>query len=125
MAGKPADGLVLTKTRYRYVVVSGAEPDVPNGDFLIPLLRDLASFGPVPLVAASAMTGNDATQRTEFTGALNKIDSIKGRISTVDNLESYAGLVGLVYAVQEVGAGRHGQYGLGSGTSAVVPSAAP
>lgn len=122
MPGAPADGLVLSKSDYRYVVISGPDPDVPNAQFLVPLIRNLAALGPAPLVAASAYTGDDPRTRTAFTGVLNDNDVIEGRISTVDNLESYSGLVSLVYALQEVGEGRHGRYGLGSGTSSVVPS---
>lgn len=123
LVGQPVDGQVLTAPSYRYLVISSAEPNVPNDEFLNPLISDLAKFGPVPLVAASAADGDDpAKTRNDFITPLLAMANVKGRISTVDNLETFAGLIGVVYALAEVGVGRHGQYGLGKGVSAVVPT---
>lgn len=123
--GKPADGRVLLGSDYRYAVISDADPDVPNASFLAPLIVDLAQFGEVPLVAASAPTKSDGSDRDEFVSSLLARDPVKGRISTVDDLDRFSGLVGLVFALRESGQGRHGQYGLGGSATAVVPAFVP
>lgn len=123
--GQPADGKVLLGSGYRYAVVSDADPEVPNASFLDPLIVDLAELGDVPLVAASAPTKVDGSDRDGFIGPLLDRPPVKGRISTVDDLDSYSGLVGLVFAMREVGQGRHGQYGLGRAATAVVPALVP
>lgn len=123
--GAPADGKVLEGSGYRYVVISGAEPAVPNASFINPLVVDLARLGEVPLVAASAPKAADGSDRDAFIGPLLNLEPVKGRISTVDDLGSFSGYVGLVFALREVGQGRHGQYGLGKAATAVVPAFAP
>ena len=123
--GKPADGKVLLGSDYRYAVISDADPQIPNASFLYPLIVDLAQLGEVPLVAASAPSKSDASDRDEFISPLLARNPVKGRISTVDDLNSFSGLVGLVLALREAGQGRHGQYGLGRAASAVVPAFVP
>ena len=123
--GRPADGKVLLGSDYRYAVISDADPPVPNASFLSPLIVDLAQLGEVPLVAASAPTKSDDSDRDDFIGPLLARSPVKGRISTVDDLDSFSGLVGLVFALREAGQGRHGQYGLGRAASAVVPAFVP
>lgn len=119
--GNPSD-LALAGSDYRYVVLADVEPDVPNTQFIVPLVTQVAQLGPAPLVAGSGVSDANRDLRTAFTELLNDHDDVRGRISTIDNLESYAGLLSLVYSLNEAGEGRHGQYGLGNGTSAVVPS---
>ena len=121
--GSPADGEVLTAAKYRYVVLSEANPGIANGSFLDPLIGNLAKHGPIPLVAASAATGTvPSLTRNAFTGPLLANDVLKGRISTVDNLETYSGLLALVFSLREFEVGRHGQYGLGADATSVLPS---
>lgn len=111
---------------YRYLVVSGPTPDLPNDEFLLPLLQALGAGGPVPVVVASAATGDQADkQRVAFLGQLRDDKSLDGKLSTVDDLEQYPGLLAIVYGLAEVGPGsegRHGNYGVGKGATALVPS---
>lgn len=111
---------------YRYLVVSGPTPELPNEDFLLPLLRALGADGPVPVVVASAATGDQIAEgRLDFLSELRDDKSLDGRISTVDDLDQYPGLLAVVYGLAEVGPGadgRHGHYGVGKGATALVPS---
>ncbi len=120
--GSPSDK-VLEGTGYRYVVVSGADPNVPNEDFLDPLITNLAALGPVPLVAVSAAGDDLGADRDAFLGPLLDDGQVKARISSVDDLERFSGEVGVVYALVEIGSGRHGHYGLGADATAVLPPA--
>lgn len=114
---------------YRYLVVSGPSPEVPNDAFLIPLLRALTAQGPAPVVAASAAQGSDAeAHRVDFLTSLRGDATLDGRLSTVDDLEQYPGLLAVVYALADsgpLGQGRHGHYGVGKGATALLPSVSP
>ena len=112
---------MLEGTGYRYVVVSGADPTVPNADFIDPLIADLAALGPVPLVAVSAAADYLGTDRDAFLVPLLDDPEITSRISSVDDLELFAGAVGVVYALAELGTGKSGHYGLGASATAVLP----
>lgn len=121
--GRPSTDKVLTRTEYRYVVLSGAGAEIDDSVFLEPLIVSLAKLGPIPMVAASAATGNDPNlTRDAFIGPLLANPGMKGKVSTVDNLETFSGLVSLVYALRDVALGRYGQYGLGADATSVVPN---
>ncbi len=49
---------------------------------------------------------------------------MNARISTVDDLERFSGLVALTFAVYEV-PGNHGHYGFGKGADALFPPPPP
>ena len=126
--GRPENKPILWSPRmdngigYQYVVVSGADPPVPNGAFLDPVIAKVARIGSVPLVAGSAPTNEKGTDRDAFLGPLLKIDGVSGQISTVDDLDSYAGQVALAFGLHEAGAGHFGNYGVGATASTVLPS---
>lgn len=123
--GGSSSDLVLTTEGYDYVVVSGPSPSVPNEDFLDPLMRALATGGGAPVVAASAAVGDNAeADRAAFVGPLRSDATLSGRISTVDDLERFPGLVALVFALRELPI-RHGQYGIGKGADALLPVLSP
>ncbi len=116
---------LLADDGYRYVVVSGPEPDLPDADFLQPLLRELTADRPAPVVVASAATGDDAEKvRGAVIGPLLEDDRISDRISTVDDLEQFSGVAAVVIALEDLGEGRRGHFGVGEGASAQLPSGA-
>lgn len=123
VAGGSSSDKVLQGSGYRYLVLSGADPNVANADFIDPLIADMAALGPVPLVAASAPVTDVGTGRDAFIGPLLDLPNVKGNISTVDDLEQFSGFVGVVYAMAELDRGRHGNYGLGADATAVLPAA--
>lgn len=121
--GAPVDQ-VLTQQGYRYVVVTGATPDVPDASFLRPLLRDMAADQPAPVVAASAAVGDDPEAvRSLPIKPLIDDDSIGARVSTVDDLESFSGVAAVVMSLEDLGQGRRGHYGVGEGAKSLLPSA--
>ena len=123
--GGSPDDLVLTTQGYHYVVVSGPTPNVPNDQFLLPLLQAMAAKGPTTVVAASAASGdNEVADRVAFVGPIRADATMNARISTVDDLERFSGLVALTFAVYEVPA-NHGHYGFGKGADALFPPPPP
>ena len=123
--GGSPDDLVLTTQGYHYVVVSGPTPNVPNDQFLLPLLKAMAAEGPTTVVAASAASGdNEVVDRVAFVGPIRADATMNARISTVDDLERFSGLVALTFAVYEVPT-NHGHYGFGKGADALFPPPPP
>jgi hypothetical protein len=123
--GGSPDDLVLTTQGYHYVVVSGPTPNVPDDQFLLPLLKAMAAHGPTTVVAASAASGdNEVADRVAFVGPIRADATMNARISTVDDLERFSGLVALTFAVYEV-PNNHGHYGFGKGADALLPPPPP
>ncbi|MBS1846756.1 MAG: copper transporter [Actinobacteria bacterium] len=130
LAGHPADAPVLTSPQlaqeigYRYVFIPAAGPDPVGSDVLAPLIRQLASLGPVPQVAAVGPFDTSSESSGPFLTALLRLSGVKGHVSTVDNLGSFAGDVATVYALAEAGGGNFGSYGIGDSADRVTPARA-
>lgn len=122
--GQP-DALLLGQAE-RYVLVSGASVKVADNVFLFPLLRALARGANVPGVLASAATGDLAEDvRAAVVGPVLADRALRDALSTVDDLESFAGLAAVVLALEDVDAGRVGHYGVGQGAQALLPPPVP
>ena len=119
--GGSADDQLLTTRGYRYVVVSGAGADVPDQEFILPVVTDLGSNEPTPMVVASAAVGDDPEQtRLAIVGAVRDSDPLNKNVSTVDDLESFDGDAAVVLALEDVPA-VHGHYGVGDGATSLLP----
>ncbi len=106
----------------RYLVVSGAGAEVGDDVVAVPLAQAYAqALGRV--VAAESGVDSDGG-RAVFVGLLRG-DTVSGRLSTVDNLESPIGQTAAVLALEDLGTPRFGHYGVGPGAQRVVPSATP
>ena len=113
---------VLAGGGYRFVMVS--EPDVrlPDEDFMVPVLRALAAKGPAPVVVASAAEGDDPEgTRVEVVGPIRNDQQLHDAVSTVDDLEQYAGLVATAEAVADLDSSVRGHYGFGDGADTTLP----
>ncbi|MBI2710188.1 MAG: copper transporter [Actinobacteria bacterium] len=118
--GQP-DALLLSPSE-RYVFVSGANVKLADNVFLLPLLRALARGATVPGVLGSAATGDlPEDVRPAVVGPVLADRSLRDAVSTVDDLESFAGLAAVVLALEDVDAGRVGHYGVGKGAQALLP----
>lgn len=130
--GAADDVVDLAVPGTRVVLVSGAGAVVPDRALAAPLARDLVGQGDpgapvVPLLAADIRpSGDDAGEDEEeeavpFVGILRGGD-VADRLSTVDNLDTFAGRVAAVVALQDLGEGRRGHYGVGPGAERLVPA---
>jgi hypothetical protein len=130
--GGPDDVADLAVAGTRVVLVSGATAEVPDVDLAVPLARALVARGgadepAVGLLAAEAVPPVDADPEAEppaqaaFVGVLRE-DDVGDRLSTVDNLDAFAGRLAAVVAIQDLGAGRRGHYGVGPGAQRLVPA---
>lgn len=123
-ADAAVDPRALVTAGTRFVVVSDAEPDVPNEELAGPLVSELGEQAALRVLAVEP--GRDATEkeparRAVFVGPLRSDDETNGRVSTVDNLESYRGRIAAVLALADLGVGKIGHYGIGPHASRMVP----
>lgn len=102
----------------RYLVVSGAGADVGDEVLAVPLVQAYAQASG-RVVAAESGVDTDGG-RAVFVGLLRG-DSLPGRMSTVDNIESPMGQTAAVLALEDLGVPRFGHYGVGPGAQRVLP----
>ena len=121
LAGVPAAGT-------RFVVVSGADAEVPNEQLAVPLAAQLARVARGRVVAAEpgreAQGRDQPAQRAVFVGPLRQDAAASALLSTVDNLEDFRGRFATVYALRELGRGKAGHYGVGPRVTGLVPETA-
>lgn len=107
---------------YRYVVVSGAHPGQIDRQIVLPMVAAMARLGPVPLVVATgpADLTDPAASDALLEDLLGRPD-VEGRVSTVDDVGSFAGDVAVVFALVDAATGEFGNYGLGDVAGSVLP----
>jgi hypothetical protein len=119
--GESSDPLVLGGN-YRYIFVTGPGADVADSDLLLPLVQDLGATAGVPLLVATAAVPPDPeANRTVALKPIRDDAALTKNVSTVDDLESFDGVAAAILGVQELGDGRHGQYGWGEGATSPLP----
>lgn len=126
-----ADGDVvrLPPSDLRVVVVDGPNASVAAGDVLVPVLADLTSDGPMPLVATQPTVasgeGVDEDTQPKLVTAVRDDDTLNERMSTVDNLDRVSGRVATVLATVDAVPGNPtiGRYGSGDGADRLLPPA--
>ena len=114
--GSPAE---LPPPGVRILAVSEDDVAVPNETGLFPLITALVD-AQVGVVAAAPLEGEEATVSTFIT--VLRTGERANRLSTVDNL-GVEGEAASILALQDLGDGRFGHYGLGDGVDAVLPAA--
>lgn len=123
----PAEGL-------RVLVISNVEPTAGTQAIAIALLDELTAEGPVPVVAAQGeveLTDEDGdpepegSRRTSFVGPIRSGELTRDRMSTIDALDTAAGLAGLVLALDDAGDLRLGHYGVAPGAARLLPGTEP
>lgn len=125
--GDDSDVVRLPGSGLRVVVVDAPDAAVPAGDLVIPVLRELTADGPMPVVATqpSTPTGDDVDEaaRPELVAAVRDDDTLRDRVSTVDNLDRVPGAVATVLATADATPSDPaiGRYGSGEGADRLLP----
>lgn len=113
----------LAVTGTRFVVVSGAGEQVPDEQLAAPFTEQLAvSSGHVVAVESGVDTPGG---RALFVGLLRSRSDVAGRVSSVDNLESFVGQTACVLALEDLAVPKFGQFGVGPGAQRLLPAAPP
>jgi hypothetical protein len=135
LTGSGASRVLLPGAGARYVVVSGTPPDAGAQAFAAALIDELTADGVVPAVATQGLVdlpddsegrpASEEARRTTFVGPLREGELTRARITTTDDLDTAAGLVSLVLALEDVGAGVVGHFGVAPGAARLLPEPAP
>ncbi|MDP8986792.1 MAG: copper transporter, partial [Actinomycetota bacterium] len=73
-------------------------------------------------VEALGPPGGDGEDETGFTEALRADDALSARLSTVNNVDTFAGRLAAVLAIRDLAEGRTGHYGRGAQRLIPAPS---
>lgn len=122
--GYGADDALLEQTGYRYVFVSGPEVDVLGNDLLVNLLPSgpPADVLPAVVVSASVPSTDDGADRAPTAVARVRDDNDLARVySTVDDVETFTGLVAVVLVTEDMGTVEVGHYGQARGATSILP----
>jgi hypothetical protein len=106
----------------RFVVYSDAKAAAPNAELAQPLVDELAQRFPARVLAVEPgrdAKGSDPAVRAVFVGPIRAENNIS--VSTVDDIEQYAGRIAAVLALQAMGAGKVGHFGVGPGAARLLP----
>jgi hypothetical protein len=125
-AGASADPAAASLATTRFVVVSDTKAQVANGSLALPFTTQLAEAARGRVLAAepSPAAGRAPVQKTLFVGPLRADDQVSPLLATVDDLDDFRGRFAVVYALRDMGVGKVGHYGVGSGASRLVPESA-
>lgn len=110
-SGEQVGDLITAGTRV--VLVSGPTAVVDNGVWARPLASALVeppAAADVLLLAVESFAAGDP-RRAEFTEPLRTDDALSDRMSTVDNIDEFAGRLAAVLALQDLAADHTGHYG--------------
>lgn len=126
LPGAVAEQVLVPQGATRFAVIGGAGPEVDDL-FLRPLLTQMTVDGPAPVLAAQGTPQPTADEeaRISFVGPLRDDEIVGARLSTVDDLDSAAGLAAAVLAVVDLGELKLGHYGTSDTASRLLPAPEP
>ncbi len=104
-------------------MISGVDPASGAQAFASALIDEMAAEGPAPVVAAqidvAVQEGDEPApedgRRTTFVGPIRDGELTRDRVSTVDDLDTAAGLAALVLAMEDLAVPIVGHYGIAPG----------
>jgi len=122
--------VLLPPAGLRIVTVSSTDPASGGQQISLGLLAELTGDGAAPVVAAQGLVdvlNQDGTpapegdRRSTFVGPLRDGELTRDRVSTVDDLDTAAGLLAVILAVEDAGDLRLGHYGVAPGAASLLP----
>lgn len=133
LSGAGDSQVLLPGAATRYLVVSGTQPDAGPQLFATALLDEVVAGGAAPVVAAQGEIdlstpegpAPEDARRTSFVGPLRDGEMTSERLSTVDDLDTAAGLAALVLALEDLAELRTGHYGVAPGAARLLPGVDP
>jgi hypothetical protein len=106
----------------RVVVLSGAGAEMSDDEVALPLVRALAAN--VAGVIAGEAGNDEPGGREVFVGALRRDAQLAPGVSTIDDLEAFAGRAALVVLLRSPATAPAGHYGVGPQAEREVPPVA-
>jgi hypothetical protein len=128
--GEPDDITTLAAPGTRVVVVGGEQASVPDDLLARPFTVEMVNGSDAPprvlTVAVEGEIPEDGVDRVApFVEPLRSDEAVAGRVSTVDNIDEFAGRLATLLAVQDLTDLRFGHYGQGPGATRLLPPPAP
>lgn len=124
--GVDGDTLPVLDPGARVVAVSDPAAVVPDDELMIPLVRALTAFRS-DLVSLPVLAVGDTPAEGEedsFIAPIREDEVLAGNLSTVDDIDDFAGRLASVFALVQLGEGRTGHYGRGPGAQRLLPAPA-
>jgi hypothetical protein len=127
--GSSADDPILETTGYRFVFVSGPGLDPADDAALVDLLPATGRALPAVIVSKSQPDPADTTDANAEPVASSAVAKVRtsavlaGLYNTVDDVETYSGLVAMVETLEGIGTAAPGHYGQGDGATSILPPA--
>jgi hypothetical protein len=125
--GAPVDPALVGAPGTYFVVISDADPELPNDQIAVPFTMALAERMPGRVLAAepaTPATDERPAARGAFLAPLRADANLAARLSSVDNLEDVKGRIAAVLALDALADGKTGHFGVGSGTRS-LPEPSP
>lgn len=122
--GLSTDDPILETTGYRYIYVSGPDVDVLGNDLLLKLLPPGPPDEVLPAIVVSESvpsTANDADRAPTAVARVRDSNEMSAAYSTVDDLDSFTGLVATVLVLESLDWAEVGHYGQAQGATAILP----
>jgi hypothetical protein len=108
-----------------FVVVGGRpdDDDITVTPFLTGLVSDIvvADDGRTRVTIGDAAVADPSTPRSPFVDAVRDLDDVWDGITSIDDLEMFAGLAALVLGMEDLRVGRTGHYGVGDSADSLLP----
>jgi hypothetical protein len=120
--GYADDDPILETTGYRYVFLGGPDLSAEENDVLLSILPATGPALPATVITAAqgAPTADEELVPT-VVARIRDSDDLLARYNTVDDAQSFAGLVATVFTLRDMGDVDPGQYGQADGASSVLP----
>lgn len=120
------DVLPLPDPTTRVVLVGGPDPDVPDRALLLPLARNLTvprdDRVALTTLAVAPRPGEDVDADEGLVASVREDEALAARVSSVDDVDDFAGRLAAVLALADLGAGRIGHFGVGPGAQRLLPA---
>jgi hypothetical protein len=112
-------GVASAAPPMRAIVMSGAGAELSDDEVAVPLVRALA--GALPGVVAVEAGNDEAGGREVFVGPFRRDANLAPGVSTVDNVETFAGRAAVVVLLRDPSIAEPGHYGVGPQAARELP----
>jgi hypothetical protein len=116
------DTPILEVPGYRYVFVTTPSVTLAQTNLLMRLLPARTGTAVPPAIVVSPSEPEDSTVVTAI-DRVRASDDLSSRYGTVDDLDTFTGLVSTVLSLESLGSREPGHYGQGEGATAILPPA--
>lgn len=123
VGGAPVDLKDFPDPSSRLVVIDGNEGKVPSEDGTIPLVRGASNAGAATVLAEVFKPVEKGPGRGSIVQGVRDDQALRAKVATVDDVDETAGRAAVAFAVEQLGTGKAGHYGIAPGATRQIPEA--